>query len=595
MKKNQNKRTAAPKSRSAAAAEKKRLSESAKNKIIIFSLVGALLLGAIIISIFAIIDYVKRDPNFDYLTADLDRYVYLSEEDYKDYEIKLDIAKPHEIDVDVVMFNLLASNVKEHGSGDSAVYYTTNRVMGAGDHVFIYYRGYLKDKDGNTVEVNGMCNFSSESSQELTLGSGQFVPGFELALDGKNIDLFPKFEKITSGNVSEEMIAYVSYTRKLNGSTSDSDTIKVSNARVDLADASTLNSLGEDFKNYIVGAEIGVKKDIADVKIGSKTYTYKDFKIEFATTCEKPSTNGGKALQVIECYFPYDYGNDGTSSAYLRNETAYFEVYVEKMQDYSVPVLDDDFIKTIVGKEESPITESELNEKYEGENLVEKYKAYVKEFLDKQYEEEYRSMVEDAMWEHYLAKADFKKYPGVKVEPIYKEYVEDVYYQFEQTGGSYQDSLTGEYKTYESVDEFAIAYLKLTYSKEQDWKKVLYSMSEGLVGERLIMYYLIEKLNINVTPELLEKTKADVKQEYLDEYIKQSLEYEKEQDKDFKKPEGEDYDKYVEEKKKELFDYYDDDYFTETAYYEIALDEFIKLPKVITLDERNAYPYPTIK
>ena len=120
-------------------------------------------------------------------------------------------------------------------------------------------------------------------------------------------------------------------------------------------------------------------------------------------------------------------------------------------------------------------------------------------------------------------------------------------------------------------------------------------MSESLVGERLIMYYLIEKLNINIPPELLEKTKADVKQEYLDEYIKQSLEYEKEQDKDFKKPEGEEYDKYVEEKKGELFDYYDDDYFTETAYYEIALDEFIKLPKVITLDERNAYPYPTIK
>jgi hypothetical protein len=126
-------------------------------------------------------------------------------------------------------------------------------------------------------------------------------------------------------------------------------------------------------------------------------------------------------------------------------------------------------------------------------------------------------------------------------------------------------------------------------------------MSESLVGERLIMYYLIEKLGIEITDELLAKTKADVKQEYLDEYIKQSLEYEESQyeasnpGKEFEKPTGEEYDKFVEEKKTELFNYYDEAYFTESAYYEIALDEFLKLPNVITLDERNAYPYPTTK
>jgi parvulin-like peptidyl-prolyl isomerase len=120
-------------------------------------------------------------------------------------------------------------------------------------------------------------------------------------------------------------------------------------------------------------------------------------------------------------------------------------------------------------------------------------------------------------------------------------------------------------------------------------------MSESLVGERLIMYYLIDKLNIEITDELLANTIKEVKQEYLDEYIKQSLEYEKKQNPDYKKPTGEEYDKYVEERSKELFAYYDDDYFTETAYYEIALDEFIKLPEVSTLNDRNAYPYPSKK
>ena len=122
---NKNK-TKAPAKSTAPAKPRARLSESAKNKIIIFSLVGALLLGGIVIAIFAIIDYVKRDPNFDYLTSNLDRYVYLSEEDYKGYEMKLDIAKPRDIDVDVVMLNLLAANAKLPESGDGAGYYTTN-------------------------------------------------------------------------------------------------------------------------------------------------------------------------------------------------------------------------------------------------------------------------------------------------------------------------------------------------------------------------------------------------------------------------------------------------------------------------------------
>jgi FKBP-type peptidyl-prolyl cis-trans isomerase (trigger factor) len=598
MKKDKKNNAVVPKAKAdVAKKERVRLSDSAKNKIIIFSLVGALLLGAIVISIFAIIDYVKRDPNFDYLTSDLDKYVYLSEEDYRGYKINIDIAKPRDIDVDVVMLGLIASTEIEGESGlvGNGKYYYSDFTIGAADHVFIRYRGYLKDTDGTPIEVSGMCNFTSADSQELTIGSGQFVPGFELNLIGKNLNDFPKFEKITTGKVTDGMVVYVSYTRKDAGSSTTDTDVKVQSARIDLSDPNSVSRLGEDMKKHLVDAEIGIAKNINDVKMGEKTYNYKDFKIDFATTCEREETNGGKPLQIVECYFPYDYGTEGTSTAYLRNETAYFEVYAEKAPDYKAPVLNDEFIKVVVGKEGSPITEAELTEKYKGENLVEKYEAYVKEYLDDLYEEEYRALVEDAMWKHYLAKAEFKKYPGIKVEPIYDEYVEDVYYQFEQTGGRYQDSLTGEYKTYEDLNEFAIAYLGLTYSEDKDWKKTLYTMSESLVGERLIMYYLIDKLNIEITDELLANTIKEVKQEYLDEYIKQSLEYEKKQNPDYKKPTGEEYDKYVEERSKELFAYYDDDYFTETAYYEIALDEFIKLPVVSTLNDRKAYPYPSKK
>ena len=185
------------------------------------------------------------------------------------------------------------------------------------------------------------------------------------------------------------------------------------------------------------------------------------------------------------------------------------------------------------------------------------------------------------------AKAEVKKYPAIKVDAIYKEYEDDVYYQFEQTGGSIQDSYTGEYNSYENIDDFAVAYLGLTYSQDKDWKKVLYTMSENLVKERLVLYYLIQVEDIKITDKMFEDELAAIKQEYIDEYIKQYLDYEEKTREEYT---DEEYEKFVEEREAELFDYYDEEYFKETTYYELALREFLKWPTVSTLDDRRAYP-----
>jgi hypothetical protein len=45
------------------------------------------------------------------------------------------------------------------------------------------------------------------------------------------------------------------------------------------------------------------------------------------------------------------------------------------------------------------------------------------------------------------------------------------------------------------------------------------------------------------------------------------------------------FEQFVEERKTELFEYYGLDYFTETAYYETALKEFIKWADITILGE----------
>ena len=550
--------------------------EKKKNKlsttaIALISTGAVFLLIAIIVATVFLVDAIKKDKFFDYLKSDLSKYVTLAPEVYKDYPIEIDIAKPHDIDVDVAILNLLASD-KGNVQNDGKLI-TSSVTITPGDVVNIWYRGYRLDENGKEVFTSGMCNFSSAEAASLEIGSGQFVPGFELGLVNKVTGDYPKFVKITEGEIKDTQFAYVTYSRLVEGGSEKTDKKTGSYVRIDLSDESIDDTYGKGFREAILAATIGEKESFS-VTIDGKTHNYSDTVVNFVTECEVDPL-------VVECYFPYDY-----SSTILRNETAYFEVYVESVQEYECPEFNDEYVKKIVNEKDAAITEAELA-KYEGATLTEKYRAFAEETIYKAYEENYKSMVEDAMWDYYLEKAQVKKYPAIKVDEIYQEYVDDVYYQFDQTGGSIQNQYTEEYENFDNIDDFAVAYLGLTYSENQDWKAVLYTMSENLVKERLVMYYLMREEGITPTKAELEAELAKIKEEYIDEYVKQYLEHEGKTREDY---DDAAYATFVEDRKAELFDYYDEDYFTETAYYEIALRTFITWPKVSTLDDRSAAP-----
>lgn len=538
-------------------------------------LVTAIVLLTFIVgtSAFFLVDAIINNKFFSYRTSNLENYVTLSPDSYKGNKMNIDIAKPHDIDVDVAILALLASDKGDALYGGHTVYTAdSDFVITAGAKLTVWYRGYLLDEDGSKIDIASMSNLSGSKPSELEIGSGKFIPGFELGLLGKNTAEFAKFVKITDPEVDiiESHIAYVSFSRLVDGGDEKKDTQKASGTRIELSANDVDDNFGTGFKDKLLGAKIGEKMSF-EATIDGKKYNYTDVTVDFVTDCESNPIK-------VEAYFPYDY-----STPTLRNETAYFEVYVDSAVLYEEQKFDNAYVEELLKREGSKITLDELME-YEGKEYTDKYRTYVKKTIDDLYAEEYEQIVTEAVWNNILSSATIKKYPKAKVDKIHKEYIKDVKDQFDSTGG-YLENSYGESKTYDDINSFARAYLGL--SSTADWQKHLYSMSESLVKERLVLYYIMREEGLMPNNKELKAEIEKTKQVYLDEYVQQYLDYDEKKREDFTDAEYEDY---VEARAAEIFGYYDDDYFEETTLYDIVTKEMIKWPNISTLDDRRAYP-----
>ena len=152
---------------------------------------------------------------------------------------------------------------------------------------------------------------------------------------------------------------------------------------------------------------------------------------------------------------------------------------------------------------------------YEGEELWQKYRAYAEDYLMDAYESNLKALIEEELWNYYLKNAKILKYPKVKVDEIYREYYDDVLYQYDYTGGSISLGYDSDYdgindtEYYDNIDDFAVAYLGLYYY-EETWQEVLYGLAEDLVAERLILYYIMQQENLAPTAEIFAQKLAVV-------------------------------------------------------------------------------------
>ena len=538
-----------------------------ESKLAIMITAGILVLALLVSSVIFLINAIRDEAWFDYLKADLDEYVEVSGS-YKDFTVNLDIARPKDFDVDVAVMSLLNSNKDSAKWREITI--GSKFTLGVGDAVDIYYRGYILDEDGKEIAVDGMTNFGDANPYTLVLGSGSFVPGFELNMVGLSTEDTNVFQTIKTGKPQENQIAYVSYTRIIDGN--DSTKVTVTNERVDLSREDLDGVYGENFKKRIMGVDIGTKITLPSVLDG-KTYSYSDLVVNFVTECETKHF-------TVECYFPYDY-----KKTELRNETAYFEVYVNKVVDYTdVPEFNDEFINKLIEEKKLGVTLDVLNT-YEGVNLVEKYYAYANKTLADAYDEEYKTLLKEEIITYFRGIFKGVKYPASKIEEIYNEYYATVSDSYNTNGGKITNSY-GSSTTYDTLDKYAVAYLGLKTGT--DWKAYLVGLAQDAVKERYMMFYILRAENLVPTEADLEKKIEEVKNTIIDEYVEYCLNYEG-KTKDSFKTDAE-YQEYYDNCKKQVLANYDNDYFEESAYFEILMEAATKWPKVVTLDERRAYP-----
>ena len=172
---NKNKKTAqnAP----AVKKETERTNNSKKKTVI----AAILALSVILLFAAGLVAVINNTRVFDYMDADLSKYITLLPEDYKGLSFNLDFDEIGESDVQRRINKLLCQNKNDKPLYDGAS--VINMPITLGDVVKIYYRGYTVDENGNETEIESGTNLFGDL-YELEVGSGSFIPGFEEGLIG---------------------------------------------------------------------------------------------------------------------------------------------------------------------------------------------------------------------------------------------------------------------------------------------------------------------------------------------------------------------------------------------------------------------------
>ena len=438
-----------------------------------------------------IIGITTNNTRLDYMKDNLSAYITLSADDYKSFPAEINVSKVTDVDVENKILQVLYAN-REEPEGDAP--FKKNIEISAGDAVSIYYRGYTLTADGKKDYFDSGCNFSSKTPTSLEIGSGSFIPGFELNLVGKNQKDYATFEKVGEGYIKEDDIILITYSVfRGDGSKEESKS-----ATIDLSDPEAVDAKwGAGFAEYWTSEkrEIGVKIEetitVGSIKDGAKEDAYTNVTITEAYRINDDE----KPVLEVEAYFSASYSVES-----LQGKTARFETFVLAVQDYEAPELDDKFIT-----ETLKVSADDLAS-YDGEGLVAKYKNMIKEELEEEYNDKVLEAVATVFWKHILEVAEFSKLPNGDVQSYYNS----LYSQIETAYPNYQSS-------YGSLDAFARAYLGL--DSKADWEAELRNNAEQSVKQKLAFYYIVRQENFIPTDAEYEALKTELYNREVESYL----------------------------------------------------------------------------
>lgn len=503
------------------------------------------LLGIIAALVVGIVSYANSRM-VDYDKDNLGKYIKIDKSLYSSYDvlINLDRISLDENNAEAYAYTQmmveqeiikLQYKYREATNGKNDV----DQTIKVGDVANIFYYGYTLDADGNKVPFTGGSNFGSSIS-ELGIGSGQMIPGFELALIGKNSANYSKLTKKTSGVVEDGNLVYITYTVTTYDGGAEKDATMV----VDLSEDVDAK-YGKGFKEFLLGATVGkkiVKNDQSFVVVDkvvngvTRSDTYEDVTVNSIVEFSE-----GEPL-TIDVTFPKSY-----NAKELAGKAVKFDIYIMTSVNYNTPAFDDTFVT-----EKLKLTADDLAD-YEGESLAEKYRAKVAADLYDKYEAEENAVIEDTFWNHVIDNMKVKKLPKAEVESFYRSGYNDVvaYYS------NYQSY-------YKSFDEAARAYLGLATG--ESWEDALRANAERAVKEKLAFYYIARAEDLKPEGEAFEATYDRIYNDILDSYLTQYEVSRENFDTD------EEYEEKVQYYRDMIDTQYGEAYFNEAAYFEYVMD-----------------------
>ncbi len=505
-----------------------------KGKITVAIACGVLAAAILFGIVFGIVLAVRSGAPFDYISEDLTRYVEVPKDIYRDFEAEVDVRAVSDYDVNLQIFQALASK-RGKTLYDGELRY--DKVFNPGDEAKVYLRGYELDEDGREIDLSGTCNFYDDEAAS----TNELMTGIAMGLWGKNPSDYSRFYKLDSkeliGEILDGDVVYLTITYSYETALPEMD----KRVRIDLADPELEATWGVGIGDFIKGLKVGEAKedDLTLTLAGSdEKVTILSARLDFVTRCEDNPI-------VIEAIFPADYKEES-----YRNKTVIWEAYVFGAYHYESAELTEDFVLKTIGIEEDTLGE------YEGEGVVEKYKNMIRARLVDAYESDVDFAVEEALLEYLMRKVSFRWLPEGEINRLYeKRYNElllEYYSASDQFTGSFELFLVNGFELEDDEDPFE--YLKKFY--------------ENQVKEQLVFYSVIK--NEGYIPDEEEHKKL------YRELLLADFDYENTEE--FKT--DEEYEAAVSAFEEEMLVAYGENYYSEAVYYNFGREKLLKNIKV---------------
>ena len=186
----------------------------------------------------------------------------------------------------------------------------------------------------------------------------------------------------------------------------------------------------------------------------------------------------------------------------------------------------------------------------------------------REFEKNCRSAAEEKMWQILKSNVKIKKYPATEVDRIYEDYV----YSYKVSFLEQNEEGLG----YSDLDEFIAVQLGL--EEGANWSEYLLDMVKDELKEKLIFYTIIRRENL--------VPKGDEFDAVYKRELELDFEYYYEKTKDDYKMDAE-YEAALADFEKMILDYYGEDFYTDSVYYNYATDKLLAFANIINVAEND--------